>query len=180
MAGIRELLLALSRQPGMMVCPMLVGLDMSMEDAVSQASSRLRHIDDWVLVAGDDVNLRRFDYLVRGWDINAIYLLRPRSPAPAPEQPITIGRSRHCDVCIPEEWISKVHAAVIRDDDPRERDVRDHYITDMESHHGVLINGEPVPAGKIRHLGANDIVTLGLTTLLFVDAYMQRLLVRGA
>ena len=44
----------------------------------------------------------------------------------------------------------------------------------------VLIDGEPVPAGKIRHLGPNDIVTLGLTTLLFVDAYMQRLLVRGA
>jgi pSer/pThr/pTyr-binding forkhead associated (FHA) protein len=205
MAGIRERLLALSRQPGMTICPMLVGLDMSIEDAMTQARSRLRDIeewaldmsprrllpidersrlrdiDEWGLSAEDAGKLQRFDYLVGGWNIDEIYLLRPRSPVPDPEPSITIGRSRHCDLCIPDEWISKVHAAVIRDGDPREPDVRDHYyITDMESHHGVLINGEPVPAGKMRHLDPNDILTLGLTTLLFVDAYMQYLLVRGA
>ena len=35
--------------------------------------------------------------------------------------------------------------------------MRDHYfITDMESRHEVLINGEPVPTSKMRHLGPKD------------------------
>ncbi|HWN71299.1 MAG TPA: FHA domain-containing protein [Haliangium sp.] len=180
-AGIRERLNELWRQTGMTRCPVLVSLDMPAEKVVSQARARRRSIDDWVQVAGDHAEFARFEHLVQGWPIDAMFLLRHRAPARERAQPITIGRSRGCDVCIREEWISKVHAAVIRDDEPSRSGVGDaYYITDLESRHGVLVNGELVPADELRPLDSGDIVTLGRVALLFLDARSQLLLVKGA
>lgn len=57
MGGIRDRLLAFSRQPGITVClcSMRVGRDMSMKDAVTQVRSRLRDIEEW----GQDTGAQR-------------------------------------------------------------------------------------------------------------------------
>lgn len=189
-AGICERLHELERQPGMTTCPALVCLDKAMEDAVRQTRSRLSEMGEWARHGPADrdvMALSHFEHLVRDLAIDTIFLLRPRSPSWNPRQPMTIGRSRRCDVCIPDDdSVSAVHASVTTrrgdyvQDDSEYHVPGDCYILDMDSRHGVRINGEPVPAGEMRQLLRNDIVTLGRATLLFIDAHMQRLLVRSA
>jgi len=65
---------------------------------------------------------------------------------------ITIGRSRESDIFLPDQWLSRHHAAI-----EQRRD--GHYVLDLKSKNGTLLNGQPL--AEERKLRDGDIITLG-------------------
>jgi pSer/pThr/pTyr-binding forkhead associated (FHA) protein len=65
---------------------------------------------------------------------------------------MTIGRSRESDIFLPDQWLSRHHAEVqLRGDG--------HYVVDLKSKNGTLLNGQPLAdERKLRH---GDVITLG-------------------
>ena len=75
---------------------------------------------------------------------------------------VSIGRSRDSDIFLPDQWLSRNHAAIEQRSDG-------HYVNDLNSKNGTLLNGEPLR--EWRRLRPGDIITLGEHTLTFcVDA----------
>ena len=65
---------------------------------------------------------------------------------------ITIGRSRESDIFLPDQWLSRHHAEVqLRGDG--------HYVLDLKSKNGTLLNGQPL--ADERRLRHGDVITLG-------------------
>jgi serine phosphatase RsbU (regulator of sigma subunit)/pSer/pThr/pTyr-binding forkhead associated (FHA) protein len=71
---------------------------------------------------------------------------------------VTIGRSRESDIFLPDQWLSRNHAAIEERPDG-------YYVNDLSSKNGTLLNGEPLQ--EWRHLRPGDIITLGEHTLTF-------------
>jgi len=71
---------------------------------------------------------------------------------------ITIGRARSSDVFLPDQWLSRHHAAV-------EQRTGGFFLLDLGSKNGTLLNGERV-AGD-RRLRDGDVITLGEHLLVF-------------
>jgi phosphoserine phosphatase RsbU/P len=81
---------------------------------------------------------------------------RERYPLAKPR--VTIGRSRESDIFLPDQWLSRHHAAV--------EDRGDGYwVCDLNSKNGTLLNGEPVR--EWRRLRPGDVITLGEHALTF-------------
>jgi len=75
---------------------------------------------------------------------------------------VTIGRSRESDIFLPDQWLSRHHAAIEERPDG-------YWVSDLKSKNGTLLNGEPIRDWK--RLRAGDVITLGEHTLTFcVDA----------
>jgi sigma-B regulation protein RsbU (phosphoserine phosphatase) len=71
---------------------------------------------------------------------------------------VSIGRSRESDIFLPDQWLSRNHAAIeLREDG--------YYVNDLDSKNGTLLNGEPLQ--EWRRLRPGDIITLGEHTLTF-------------
>lgn len=68
----------------------------------------------------------------------------------------TIGRAKRCDICLPHESLSSVHAAVFQ---RREK----LYISDYGSKNGVKVNGEKVR--RDYRLEDGDVLSLGRVLL---------------
>jgi phosphoserine phosphatase RsbU/P len=81
---------------------------------------------------------------------------RERFPLSKPR--ITIGRARSSDVFLPDQWLSRHHAAI-------EQKLGNHYLLDLGSKNGTLLNGERVTGD--RRLRDGDIITLGEHVLAF-------------
>jgi len=81
---------------------------------------------------------------------------RERFPLSKPR--ITIGRARSSDVFLPDQWLSRHHAAI-------EQRQGSYYLLDLGSKNGTLLNGERVSGD--RRLRDGDIVTLGEHVLAF-------------
>ena len=64
----------------------------------------------------------------------------------------SIGRSKHCDVVIGYETISRSHAVI-------SRRIDGWYIYDLNSKSGILVNGEP--AGEKAQIKPGDLLTFG-------------------
>jgi len=75
---------------------------------------------------------------------------------------MVIGRSPEADLQLPDPdcLISRRHATLTQSADGRWR------IADSGSRNGLMVNGQPTPAGELRH---NDTIELGLYRLIFVD-----------
>lgn len=71
---------------------------------------------------------------------------------------VTIGRSRESDIFLPDQWLSRHHAAI-------EERGEGHWVSDLKSKNGTLLNGEPVR--EWRRLRPGDVITLGEHTLTF-------------
>jgi serine phosphatase RsbU (regulator of sigma subunit)/pSer/pThr/pTyr-binding forkhead associated (FHA) protein len=71
---------------------------------------------------------------------------------------VTIGRSRESDIFLPDQWLSRNHAAI-------EERTDGFYVNDLSSKNGTLLNGEPLQ--EWRRLRPGDIITLGEHTLTF-------------
>jgi len=71
---------------------------------------------------------------------------------------ITIGRARSSDVFLPDQWLSRHHAAI-------EQKTGTYYLVDLGSKNGTLLNGERVSGD--RRLRDGDIITLGEHVLVF-------------
>src|SRR5512145_3402860 len=81
-----------------------------------------------------------------------------RERFPLNRERVTIGRSRESDIFLPDQWLSRHHAAIeLRDDG--------HWVNDLRSKNGTLLNGSPL-AGW-RRLRPGDVITLGEHTLTF-------------
>src|SRR5437870_13864916 len=74
---------------------------------------------------------------------------RERFPLTKPR--ITIGRARSSDVFLPDQWLSRHHAAI-------EQKQGAYYLLDLGSKNGTLLNGERVSGD--RRLRVGDILTL--------------------
>jgi sigma-B regulation protein RsbU (phosphoserine phosphatase) len=71
---------------------------------------------------------------------------------------ITIGRSRESDIFLPDQWLSRHHAEILR------KEVN-FFLHDLGSKNGTLLNGEPVHGDRrLRH---GDVITLGEHVLTF-------------
>jgi serine phosphatase RsbU (regulator of sigma subunit) len=73
---------------------------------------------------------------------------------------VTIGRSRDCDIFLPDQWLSRHHAEVRRRPDGA-------FLADLRSKNGTLLNGERVAAERpLRH---GDVISLGEHRLTFSE-----------
>lgn len=73
---------------------------------------------------------------------------------------ITIGRSRDNDIFLPDQWLSRTHAAVRTEGDV-------HYVKDLGSKNGTLVNGRKLEEEHLLRHG--DVITLGEHTLTFSE-----------
>src|SRR5512137_2467678 len=71
---------------------------------------------------------------------------------------VTVGRSRDSDIFLPDQWLSRHHAAI-------EDRADGYWVSDLNSKNGTLLNGEPVR--DWRRLRPGDVITLGEHTLTF-------------
>ena len=81
-----------------------------------------------------------------------------RERYPLAKTRVTIGRSRESDIFLPDQWLSRHHAAIEQRDEA-------FWVNDLRSKNGTLLNGEPV--GDWRRLRPGDVITLGEHTLTF-------------
>ena len=88
-----------------------------------------------------------------------------RERYPLAKTRVTVGRSRESDIFLPDQWLSRHHAAIEERDDG-------YWVADLKSKNGTLLNGEAVR--DWRRLRPGDVITLGEHTLTFcVDAAEQ-------
>ncbi len=73
---------------------------------------------------------------------------------------ITIGRSRDNDVFLPDQWLSRAHAAVRAEDGA-------YFVEDLGSKNGTLVNGRKLE--DEHQLRPGDVITLGEHTLTFSE-----------
>lgn len=79
---------------------------------------------------------------------------------PLTDAEMTIGRARTCDICIPDETISRVHARLVMTEQGPE-------IVDAGSTNGILVNNAEVTSASLKH---GDIVSLaGTLKLTYVE-----------
>ena len=71
-----------------------------------------------------------------------------------------IGKSKDCDIYIPDNFVSNEHAKITFIDGKT-------YITDLESSNGTFINGKQIPAHEPRELNQNDKIKIGGVELKF-------------
>jgi len=81
---------------------------------------------------------------------------RERYPLAKPR--VTVGRSRESDIFLPDQWLSRHHAAIEERGDG-------YWVSDLKSKNGTLLNGEPIR--EWRRLRPGDVITLGEHTLTF-------------
>jgi serine phosphatase RsbU (regulator of sigma subunit) len=81
-----------------------------------------------------------------------------RERFPLANDRVTIGRSRDSDIFLPDQWLSRHHAEILRKD-------ANFFLHDLGSKNGTLLNGEPVHGDRrLRH---GDVITLGEHVLTF-------------
>jgi len=81
-----------------------------------------------------------------------------RERYPLGRERVTIGRSRESDIFLPDQWLSRHHAAIEERPDG-------YWVSDLKSKNGTLLNGEPVR--EWHRLRPGDVITLGEHTLTF-------------
>jgi hypothetical protein len=81
-----------------------------------------------------------------------------RERYPLSRDRVTIGRSRESDIFLPDQWLSRHHAAIEERPDG-------YWVSDLKSKNGTLLNGEPVRGWH--RLRPGDVITLGEHTLTF-------------
>jgi sigma-B regulation protein RsbU (phosphoserine phosphatase) len=81
-----------------------------------------------------------------------------RERFPLAKERVTIGRSRDSDIFLPDQWLSRHHAEILKKD-------ATFFLHDLGSKNGTLLNGEPVHGDRrLRH---GDVITLGEHVLTF-------------
>ena len=81
---------------------------------------------------------------------------------PLGKERVTIGRSRESDIFLPDQWLSRHHAEILR----RESGF---FVHDLGSKNGTLLNGQAVSGD--RRLRDGDVITLGEHVLTFSEVH---------
>ena len=101
-------------------------------------------------------------------------LLGPNTLHGATGPPVTIGRSRRCDVRIDNESVSKVHGSISYDE------ARGYLVVDENSRNGTRVNGQTLVPGTATSVYAGAQVAFGDATFVFIDPPTLRKLARLA
>lgn len=91
------------------------------------------------------------------------------------DAPVTIGRSRRCDVRVENDSVSKVHGSVVFD-----RATGDYFVIDENSRNGTRINGEPLTPGVPAAVWSGAHVAFGDAVFVFLDPPTLRKLAKLA
>lgn len=102
-------------------------------------------------------------------------LLGPNTLSAGIDAPVTIGRSRKCDVRVDNDSVSKVHSSVQFDQG------RSAYmIVDENSRNGTRVNGQQLSPGVAAPVYAGAQVAFGDAVFVFIDPPTLRKLARIA
>lgn len=100
----------------------------------------------------------------REYAAHSFLVLGPNTLSSGLETPVTIGRSRRCDVRVENDSVSKVHGSVVFD-----RASGEYYIVDENSRNGTCINGEPLTPGVPAAIWSGAYVSFGDAVFVFID-----------
>lgn len=106
---------------------------------------------------------------------HAFLVLGPNTLSAGLETPVTIGRSRRCDVRVDNDSVSKVHSSVVFD-----RASGEYYIVDENSRNGTCINGGALTPGVPAAVWAGAYVSFGDALFVFIDPPTLRKLAKLA
>ncbi len=106
---------------------------------------------------------------------NTFILLGPNTLQAGLDAPVTIGRSRRCDVRVENDSVSKVHGSVVFDASAGE-----YFLIDENSRNGTRINGEPVTPGVPTAVWSGAHVSFGDAVFVFLDPPTLRKLAKLA
>lgn len=106
---------------------------------------------------------------------HSFVLLGPNTLAAGLDAPVTVGRSRRCDVRIENDSVSKVHGSVVFD-----RATGDYFIIDENSRNGTRINGEALTPGVPGAVWSGAHVAFGDALFVFLDPPTLRKLAKLA
>jgi hypothetical protein len=102
-------------------------------------------------------------------------LVGPNTLSAGIESPVTIGRSRKCDVRVDNDSVSKVHSSVVFDQG------RSAYLlVDENSRNGTRLNGQQLSPGVAAPVYAGAQVAFGDAVFVFIDPPTLRKLARIA
>jgi hypothetical protein len=91
-------------------------------------------------------------------------ILGPNTLSAGVDTPVTIGRSRRCDVRVENDSVSKAHASVVFD-----RSSGDYFLVDENSRNGTCVNGEPLTPGVPAAVWSGAYVSFGDAVFVFID-----------
>lgn len=89
------------------------------------------------------------------------------------DKPVTIGRSRKCDIRVESESVSKRHASITLN-----REEGAYFLIDTESRNGTFINGQKIVPNQKTDLWSGAYVSFGDAVFVFLDAPTLRKLSR--
>jgi hypothetical protein len=102
-------------------------------------------------------------------------LVGPNTLSAGIDSPVTIGRSRRCDVRVDNDSVSKVHSSVVFDQG------RSAYmLSDENSRNGTRVNGQQLSPGVAAPVYAGAQVAFGDAVFVFIDPPTLRKLARIA
>lgn len=102
-------------------------------------------------------------------------LLGPNTLSAGIDSPVTIGRSRRCDVRVDNDSVSKVHGSVVFDQ------ARSAYmLVDENSRNGTRVNGQQLSPGVPAPVYAGAQLAFGDAVFVFIDPPTLRKLARIA
>ena len=100
-------------------------------------------------------------------------LLGPNTMSAGIDTPVTIGRSRKCDVRVDNDSVSKVHGSVVYDQ------ARSAYVlVDENSRNGTRLNGTQLTPGHAVPVYSGAQIAFGDATFVFIDPPTLRKLAR--
>ncbi len=91
------------------------------------------------------------------------------------DTPVTIGRSRKCDVRVDNESVSKAHASIALD-----RGSGAYFVIDQGSRNGTFLNGEKISPRRRTSLWSGAYLSFGDAVYVFIDPPTLRKLARLA
>lgn len=106
---------------------------------------------------------------------HSFLLLGPNTLSAGLETPVTIGRSRRCDVRVDNDSVSKIHSSVVFD-----RASGEYYLVDENSRNGTCINGEALSPGVRAAVWSGAYVSFGDALFVFIDPPTLRKLAKLA
>jgi len=153
-ATLRELLLEM-KEGFTLYAPILIRVQEGIRDANDSTIDRTMTMSkplDWA------------EQYTREYANESYMVLGPNTLKAGLDSPVTIGRSRRCDVKIENDSVSKVHASIVFD-----RGSGEYYVIDENSRNGTCINGEPIAAGSKTSIWPGAYVSFGDAVFVFID-----------
>ncbi len=80
------------------------------------------------------------------------------APVISGDAPLVIGRSRECDICLPDPSVSRRHASLVKRD-------RRWFIVDLGGRHGTQLNGVTIQPQQPAIIAEGDFIRVGPYTL---------------